>query len=168
MDEPKGHSRGWQWAGAANLVRMRQIGAKCEYRYKLAQSMKPARIDRCRLPELPRRTAEMTEFGIAGNWFSLVSREEIGGGMASYFTEANKRPRLLAMVLRRAGRSTRRMANDYWIFLFLLATLLAEHSGALVLYARQWCGSPEDVWQDARRAPPASAHSASRQINRGQ
>ena len=31
----------------------------------------------------------------------------------------------------------------------LLADLIAEHVAALVLFARQWCDSPEDVVQDA-------------------
>lgn len=31
----------------------------------------------------------------------------------------------------------------------LLARLMDEHGAALVLYARQWCGTPEDVIQDA-------------------
>ncbi len=31
----------------------------------------------------------------------------------------------------------------------LLSRLLDEHSAALVLYAQQWCGSPEDVVQEA-------------------
>ena len=31
----------------------------------------------------------------------------------------------------------------------LLSRLLDEHSAALVLYAQQWSGSPEDVVQDA-------------------
>jgi RNA polymerase sigma-70 factor (ECF subfamily) len=30
-----------------------------------------------------------------------------------------------------------------------LARLMDEHSAALVLYARQWCASPEDAVQDA-------------------
>src|SRR3954469_4416789 len=30
----------------------------------------------------------------------------------------------------------------------LLSRLLDEHSAALVLYAQQWCGSPEDVVQE--------------------
>lgn len=31
----------------------------------------------------------------------------------------------------------------------VLATLVAERSAALVLFARQWCGCPEDVVQEA-------------------
>ena len=31
----------------------------------------------------------------------------------------------------------------------LLGRLLDEHGAALVLYARQWCSSPEDVFQEA-------------------
>ena len=31
----------------------------------------------------------------------------------------------------------------------LLARLMDEHGAALVLYARQWCATPEDVVQDA-------------------
>lgn len=31
----------------------------------------------------------------------------------------------------------------------LLTRLLDEHAAALVLYARQWCGTPEDVVQEA-------------------
>ncbi len=41
-----------------------------------------------------------------------------------------------------------------------LTALIDAHAGALVLYARQWCGAPEDVVQDAflklvrQRRPP--------------
>ena len=31
----------------------------------------------------------------------------------------------------------------------LLGRLLDEHGAALVLYARQWCASPDDVVQEA-------------------
>lgn len=31
----------------------------------------------------------------------------------------------------------------------LLTQLLDEHGGALVLYAQQWCDTPEDVVQEA-------------------
>lgn len=43
-----------------------------------------------------------------------------------------------------------------------LARLIDQHSGALVLFARQWCDVPEDVVQDAfvalssQRTPPES------------
>lgn len=42
----------------------------------------------------------------------------------------------------------------------LLERLATEHAAALVLYARQWCGTPEDVVQEAflklvvQKAPP--------------
>lgn len=43
----------------------------------------------------------------------------------------------------------------------LLAELIDRHAAALALYARQWCGTPDDVVQDAfcrfviQRPPPA-------------
>jgi RNA polymerase sigma-70 factor (ECF subfamily) len=44
-----------------------------------------------------------------------------------------------------------------------LTALIDAHAGPLVLYARQWCGAPEDVVQDAflklvrQRRPPEDA-----------
>jgi RNA polymerase sigma-70 factor (ECF subfamily) len=31
----------------------------------------------------------------------------------------------------------------------ILARLFDEHAGALVLFARQWCDAPDDIFQDA-------------------
>ena len=44
----------------------------------------------------------------------------------------------------------------------LLGRLLDEHGPALVLYARQWCGAPEDVVQDALIALASQKHAPDR------